>query len=175
MKGQNKGRKNFLIFEGVKFLMCFAQCRCSLMPGWSPRWPWRETRGNPFPAIFPRWTFFDHFRPFPAILAMVFLATSTTVTWNARKSISYQVTAATLFLPFSAILIIACLTTSTTVTGNTRKSISYQITAATHFLLFPAISCHFLPGYRIVHNKKRAETHDCQFRQISAMLTWLPL
>ena len=31
MKGQNKGRKNFLIFEGVKFLMCFAQCRCSPM------------------------------------------------------------------------------------------------------------------------------------------------
>ena len=31
MKGQNKGRKNFLIFEGVRFLMCFAQCRCSPM------------------------------------------------------------------------------------------------------------------------------------------------
>ena len=66
MKGQNKGRKNFLIFEGVKFLMCFAQCRCSPM-------------------------------------------------------------------------------------------------------LTDAHRC--LPGYLIVHNKKRAETHECQFRQISAMLT----
>ena len=57
-------------------------------------------------------------------------------------------------------------------TRNTRKSISYQITAATHFRPFSAIFCHCLPGYRIVHNKKRAETHGCQFRP---MLTWLPL
>ena len=79
------------------------------------------------------------------------LVSSRGMAQNTRKSISCHFPAATHFLPFSAI--------------------SYQITAATHFLPLPAIFCHYLPGYLIVHNKKRAETHGCQFRQISAMLT----
>ena len=65
--------------------------------------------------------------------------------YRARKSIFYQITAVNFFRPFSTIF--------------------------DHFLPFPAIFCHCLPGYRIVHNKKRAETHDYQFRPISAMLT----
>ena len=97
------------------------------------------------------------------------------MTGNTRKSISYQITAAIHFRPFPAIVY---RTTSTTVAQNTRKIHflpnnrgSPFSTIFDHFLPFPAISCHFLPGYRIIHNKKRAETHDCQFRQISAMLT----
>ena len=68
MKGQNKGRKNFLIFEGVRFLMCFAQCRCSPMltdahrclPGHLDDHDGKYaeihflpfSRGNPFSTIF---------------------------------------------------------------------------------------------------------------------------
>ena len=97
---------------------------------------------------------------------------------NTRKSIFYQITAVNFFstifyhfLPFSAIFIIVFLVTSMAITRNTRKSISYQITAVNFFLPFSTIFCHCLPSYRIVHNKKRAETHGCQFRPIPAMLT----
>ena len=81
MKGQNKGRKNFLIFEGVKFLMCFAQCRCSPMltdahrclPGYLDDHGVKHAeihflpnnRGNPFSTIF------CHFPPFSAIACLV--------------------------------------------------------------------------------------------------------
>ena len=95
------------------------------------------------------------------------------MTGNARKSISYQITAvnffSTIFCHFQPFSTIACLATLMAMTGNTRKSIF------DHFPPFSTIFGHYLPGYLIVHNKKRAETHGCQFRPIPAMLTWLPL
>ena len=91
------------------------------------------------------------------------------MTGNTRKSISYQITAvnffSTIFCHFQPFSTIACLATLMAMTGNTRKSIF------DHFPPFSTIFGHYLPGYLIVHNKKRAETHGCQFRPIPAMLT----
>ena len=76
MKGQNKGRKNFLIFEGVKFLMCFAQCRCSPMLTDAHRClPGHLDDHDVKHAEI-------HFRPFSAIAC---LATVLSITRNARK------------------------------------------------------------------------------------------
>ena len=56
-----------------------------------------------------------------------------------------------------------------------------------HFLPFSTISCHYLPGYLIVHNKKRAKIHFlpnnrgelfstifCHFRPFLPWSSWSP-
>ena len=81
--------------------------------------------------------FFDHFRPFLAILTIFCHGLPGYLDYHganiARQSISYHITAVNFFfdhcLPLSAIVFLA------------------------------------------THDAKRAETHGCQFRQISAMLT----
>ena len=80
---------------------------------------WRETRENPFPAIFPRQPFFCHFRPFSAIFNHFLPLPARLPRWSRRKTRGNPFPA--IFHHFPPFPAIACLATVLSITRNARK------------------------------------------------------